>query len=90
MASVVCASTYDVDNRLYLKVLVGLGQCTTSTASLREGCNQPDDTVLQVQKANGRGVLGDTLNLRFYAGEKCVIMGAVQGVVRMSVGPFKI
>jgi hypothetical protein len=28
--------------------------------------------MLQVQKASGRGVLGDTMNLWFYAGAKCV------------------
>ena len=72
MTSMVLASTNEIDNRSYLEALVGLGQCTTSTTSLREGYNQPNDTVLQVQKANGRGVLGDTMNLRFYAGAKCV------------------
>jgi hypothetical protein len=69
---VVCASTDDVGKRSYLEVLVGLGQCTTGTMSLREGYDKPDATVLQVQKANGCGVPGDATNLRFYAGAKCV------------------
>lgn len=42
------------------------------TTLLGEGYHKPNATVLRVQKANGRGVPGDTTNLRFYAGAKCV------------------
>jgi hypothetical protein len=44
----------------------------TSTMLLGEGYDKPDAIVLRFQKANGRGVLGDTTNLRFYASAKCV------------------
>jgi hypothetical protein len=50
MASMVLASTNDVDNRSYLEVLVGLGQCMTSNTSLREGYKPTTNPMIQCCK----------------------------------------
>jgi hypothetical protein len=47
---------------VYDEVLVGPRRFTVDSTSLGKGCAWPVTLVLQAQKANDRGVLGDATN----------------------------